>query len=86
MDIKYICTYWGSEQKEVEQFVAAALDAGYDGVELNIPLNRSITESLRKAVSDLGAELIAQQWLPPARESVEMPLLIKGKSCLMILD
>lgn len=71
MEIKYICTYWGSEHLSPDEFVHRAMDAGYDGVELNIPFDDSFTTSLRKAVSDQGAALIAQQWLPPASETLD---------------
>jgi len=71
MEIKYICTFWGQEQTPADEFVARAMDAGYDGIELNIPFNRQFTGSLERAVSQQGAVLIAQQWLPPAHESVD---------------
>lgn len=71
MEIKYICTYWGSEHLSPDEFIRRAMDAGFDGVEMNIPFDDSFATSLRKAVSDQGAVLIAQQWLAPASESVD---------------
>jgi hypothetical protein len=71
MEIKYICTYWGSDQLTPDEFVSKAMDAGYDGVEMNIPFDASFTSKLIKAVNVHGAVLIAQQWLPPASETVD---------------
>lgn len=72
MEIKYICTYWGQQGTPVEEFVERAIAAGYDGIELNIPDDSEFTSSLMKAVEQHNAILVAQQWLPPARESVQV--------------
>jgi hypothetical protein len=71
MEIIYICTYWGSEHLPPDEFVRKAMDAGYNGVEMNIPFDDSFTTGLEKAVFDQGAVLIAQQWLPPASETFD---------------
>ena len=71
MELKFICTYWGQQDTAGEEFVEKAMTAGYDGVEMNVPMNEQFSKTLIKAVEQNNALLIAQQWLPPARESVE---------------
>ena len=71
MEIKYICTYWGQDQNPIEEVLAKALSAGYDGIELNVPFDSDFTTRLRRSLNKNGFLFIAQQWLPPASESVE---------------
>lgn len=71
MDLKFICTYWGQQETAVETFVEKAMTAGYDGIEMNVPVDEKISRKLKKAVEQNIAILIAQQWLPPANESVD---------------
>ena len=71
MEIKYICTYWGRQDMPIATFVEKALNAGYDGIELNVPVDEEFTRALSEAVDQKNAILIAQMWLPPARENVE---------------
>jgi len=71
MEIKFICTYWGKQDMPIATFVEKALNAGYDGIELNVTLEEGFTRSLSESVSQNNAIFIAQQWLPPTRESVE---------------
>ena len=71
MIIKYICTYWGKQDIPVGTFVETALNAGFDGIELNIPAEKEFTRKLSEAMGQNNAILIAQQWLPPAKENVE---------------
>lgn len=37
MQIKYCCTYWGSENDRPEVFVDKVLAAGYEGIEISLP-------------------------------------------------
>jgi hypothetical protein len=71
MEIKYICTRWGSDQIPVNLFVEKAMEAGYDGVETNVPADKNFVSLLMKAVEKHKAVLVAQQWIQPAKESVE---------------
>lgn len=71
MKVKYICTFWGSENLEINDFVEKAMQAGYDGVELNVPNDESFVSALKAALKKHDAAFVAQQWLPPAKESVE---------------
>jgi len=71
MQIKIICTFWGSEHLGPEAFINKAMEAGYDGVEMNIAQDPGFVKSLQKSLEKHSAILVAQQWLPPVKESVE---------------
>lgn len=71
MELKFICTYWGKQDTPVETFVEQAMLAAYDGVEMNVPMNEEVSRTLKKALEQNNALLIAQNWIPPAIESVE---------------
>jgi len=72
MEIKYICTYWGQNTTPIESFVEKARSAGYDGIELKVPFDTGFVATLQKVVKHHDAILVAQQWLPPKKESVEL--------------
>lgn len=71
MQIKYICTFWGQPSGPIENFVHKALDAGFDGIELNVPDDAFFQQTLRDTIDQSNAIFIAQQWLPPAIETVD---------------
>ena len=71
MELQIICTYWGSDQLSPEEFIQRATEAGYDGIEMNIPDDRDFMKSLEKGIEKYRPVLVAQQWLPPADESVD---------------
>lgn len=71
MELKFICTFWGQEHIPVSTFLEKALSAGYDGIELNVPLENNFIRELLASVEQNKAIFIAQQWLPPARERLE---------------
>ncbi len=71
MEIKYICTFWGQDQSKVADFVTRAMNKGYDGIELNVPFDTQFVSDLLRAVEINNAALIAQQWLPPEKETVD---------------
>ena len=54
MQIKYCCTYWGSEKDAPDVFVDKVLSAGYDGIEIFLPsLKDRFTEELIDEVEDV---------------------------------
>lgn len=71
MKIKYVCPFWGSSHLSAKEFITKALDAGYDGVEVNMPGNENFVSKLRETIDETGCAFIAQQWLPPANETVD---------------
>lgn len=71
MEIKYICTYWGQGHLPIGEFVTKALEAGFDGVDVNIPFDEKFTASLTGAIKSSGGSFIAQQYLPPTIETFD---------------
>ena len=61
MKIKYFCPAWGSDALEFDRFCEKAAAAGYDGVEMGLPLDddRDTTDRL-EALKLYGLELVAQ--------------------------
>lgn len=71
MQIKYICPFWGSSELSAKEFVNKALDAGYEGVEVNVPDDENFVRELRETIDETACAFIGQQWLPPAKETVD---------------
>jgi sugar phosphate isomerase/epimerase len=71
MQIQFTCPFWGQEQLSAECFVEKVVQAGYHGVEVNVPEQQGFDTALLNALQKNELAFIAQQWLPPARESVE---------------
>ena len=44
MQIKYLCTYWGSEDLSAKAFLDKVLSNGFDGVEINFPDDRQFID------------------------------------------
>src|ERR1019366_8988496 len=76
MELKYICTYWGQEELNATDFFKKVLNEDYDGIEINLP---DSTEFINNFLKELDAVrnnrkdfiFIAQQVLPPVKESVD---------------
>lgn len=71
MEKKYICTFWGKENLSPREFVLKAKKAGYDGVEMNVPFDEAFVMELKSALEEEQMLLVAQQWLPPEKETVD---------------
>ena len=76
MDIKYLCTYWGSEDLSAKAFLDKVLSHGFDGVEINFPDDQQFVdefmselERIRKT-SHPAFIFIAQQVLSNEKETV----------------
>lgn len=70
MQLQFICPYWGHEGDDAAHFVSKVKEAGYDGVEVNLPSDKKVAEVLINELKENNLLLIAQQWLPPATESM----------------
>ena len=63
MRILFFCPYWGSEKLKAADFCAQAKGAGYDGIELALPVgDKAGTEAIISAAKGQSLELIAQHW------------------------
>ncbi len=75
MQIKYCCTYWGSEKDAPDVFVDKVLSTGYDGIEIYFPsLKDRFTEEFMEEVEDVVNKnpkflFIAQHIVPVEKES-----------------
>jgi hypothetical protein len=74
MQLKYISTYWGQEALSAEEFIWKVIDAGYDGIEINLPDSSAFIDAFFRELHVVRSQkeflLVAQQVLPPATESV----------------
>jgi sugar phosphate isomerase/epimerase len=71
MKINYLCPFWGMEGASADQFIDKVIEAGYDGVEVNAPDDAVFQADLMSRIESNKLVYVAQQWLPPANESVE---------------
>lgn len=61
MNILYFCPLWGNTLP-FSQFCSNVKKAGYDGVEMDLPLEKKKTRELLKILDDHGLLLIGQYW------------------------
>jgi sugar phosphate isomerase/epimerase len=77
MKIHYVCPYWGQEGSSAKGFIRKVAEEGYDGIEINLPESDGFLKALAAELETIRTHenmdfiLIAQQWLPPASESVD---------------
>ncbi len=62
MDIKFFCPHWGSKHLDFKVFLQKVKTAGFDGVEMTLPLDADEKNNVLKAISDFGLLHIAQHW------------------------
>ncbi len=60
MELKFFCPLWGSEELEKETFFRKVKDAGYDGVEMSLPLDQNEKANILNLIEKHGLDLIAQ--------------------------
>lgn len=77
MKIKFLCTYWGSENLTAKQFLDSVIQNGYEGVEINFPEEDTFIEEFLSELKIIRESknpdfiFIAQQVLPNKAETVE---------------
>ncbi|OQS06323.1 xylose isomerase [Thraustotheca clavata] len=54
--------HWGSAHLSREIFLQKVVKAGFDGVEMSLPLDKEERNAWTSAIADAGLQLIAQQW------------------------
>lgn len=62
MQIKYFCPHWGSKHLKFTDFLQKAKNAGYDGVEMTLPLDTVEKAEVIAAIKEVGLLHIAQHW------------------------
>ena len=76
MDIKYLCTYWGSEDLSAKAFLDKVLSHGFDGVEINFPDDQQFVDEFMSELERIRQTshpafiFIAQQVLSNEKETV----------------
>ncbi len=76
MDIKYLCTYWGSEDLSAKAFLDKVLSHGYDGVEINFPDDQHFVDEFMSELERIRKTshpefiFIAQQVLSNEKETL----------------
>jgi sugar phosphate isomerase/epimerase len=62
MEIKFFCPHWGSKHLDFSDFLVKVKAAGYDGVEMSLPLDSMEKENILQAIKSSGLLLVAQHW------------------------
>jgi hypothetical protein len=62
MKILFFRSVWGIEEPAIEAKLEKIKRGGFDGVELEVPLDAETCQRARKTADDLGLLIIAQQW------------------------
>jgi sugar phosphate isomerase/epimerase len=60
--IDFFCPHWGSDKLPFETFLNRVKDAGYQGVEMSLPLDDAERTSIVKAIADHDLKLVCQHW------------------------
>lgn len=54
--------HWGSVHLSREAFIVRVVEAGFDGIEMSLPMDAAEREAWTSAIAGAGLKLIAQQW------------------------
>lgn len=69
--IIYIKTHWGNKNEVNDATIAEFRKEGYSGLELNVAASGEKSEPIAERLHANNFIFVAQQWLPPANESVD---------------
>ncbi len=91
MQIKYGCTYWGSDYLTPSEFVSKVIDAGYNGVEVLLQPPDKISAEFIVALDEIRKQkpdffLIALQLKMPVKESVSEYIAKMEKSLVALVE
>lgn len=62
MEFKFFCPLWGSSELDFPVFLEKVKSAGYDGVEMAMPLDNKKTKHRAAQIREFGLELIGQHY------------------------
>lgn len=62
MKIKFFCPYWGSEKLEYKLFFEKVKKAGYDGVEMSLPMDKHKKSEIFGLLQTFELDIIGQHW------------------------
>jgi len=60
MQIRFFCPYWGQRHIDIEGFARQVKDAGFDGVEMDFPLDEAARDRTAAVLRDHDLALVAQ--------------------------
>jgi sugar phosphate isomerase/epimerase len=60
MELKFFCPYWGSNSLSYREFLKKVSEAGYDGVEMNLPSDNRGKSDILSLLQENNLELIGQ--------------------------
>jgi sugar phosphate isomerase/epimerase len=89
-NINYLYPYWGSEHLSAKEFIKSAKDLGFQGIEINIPEDKSFEKQFLKNLaairnSDPHFICVVQQVLAIKLESVDeyISKVLKRLECML---
>ncbi|MGK5024542.1 sugar phosphate isomerase/epimerase family protein [Janthinobacterium sp. RB2R34] len=62
MQIQIFAPQWGNNALPAAVFIDKVLEAGFDGIEMSLPLDAALREEWTGRIADAGLALIAAQW------------------------
>jgi sugar phosphate isomerase/epimerase len=62
MQVKIFAPHWGSNELAPQVFIERVLEAGFDGIEMSLPLDAAVRADWTRRIAEAGLGLIAQQW------------------------
>jgi sugar phosphate isomerase/epimerase len=62
MDILIFAPHWGSNDLAPQVFIDRVREAGFDGIEMSLPLEQALRDEWTGRIAAAGLQLIAQQW------------------------
>lgn len=62
MKLQIFAPHWGNAHIARDSWIASVKAAGFDGIEMSLPLEQKEREAWTRAIEDAGLLLIAQQW------------------------
>ncbi|RHY14633.1 hypothetical protein DYB25_005943 [Aphanomyces astaci] len=77
--VKVFAPHWGSAHLSPDDFIARVTSAGFDGIEMSLPLDAQERDGWTRRIRDAGLDLIAQQW-----ETAMVPNFHEHKAALEV--
>ena len=62
MRIEVFAAHWGNNELPPEVFIDRVAAAGFDGIEMSLPLDAALREEWTERIAKAGLQLIAAQW------------------------
>ena len=62
MRIDVFAAHWGNNELAPEVFIDRVAAAGFDGIEMSLPLDAALREEWTERIAQAGLQLIAAQW------------------------